>query len=163
MSAASLHCTLRVCSGLVDEGTATLRLKMDPKNDNRNMDDLVAYRVKFCRHPHVGAAWCIYPSYDFTHCIVDALENISHSLCTLEFTTRRASYYWLLKALGLYMPVVWEYSRLNITQHVMSKRKLQVRGRRGMHVMHASGACTSHILPKGSMHPAYPRPDKSSA
>eukprot|EP00892_Ulva_mutabilis_P008053 jgi/Ulvmu1/561/UM001_0569.1 len=111
--------------GLVDEGTATLRLKMDPKNDNRNMDDLVAYRVKFCPHPHVGATWCIYPSYDFTHCIVDALENISHSLCTLEFTTRRASYYWLLRALGLYMPVVWEYSRLNITQHVMSKRKLQ--------------------------------------
>lgn len=100
---------------------------MDPKNDNRNMDDLVAYRVKFCRHPHVGARWCIYPSYDFTHCIVDALENISHSLCTLEFTTRRASYYWLLQALGLYQPVVWEYSRLNITQHVMSKRKLQVR------------------------------------
>lgn len=118
------------CRGLVDEGKATLRLKMDPKNDNRNMDDLVAYRVKFCRHPHVGGRWCIYPSYDFTHCIVDALEDITHSLCTLEFTTRRASYYWLLQALGLYMPVVWEYSRLNITQHVMSKRKLQVRAPR---------------------------------
>lgn len=115
----------------MDEGKATLRLKMDPKNDNRNMDDLVAYRVKFCRHPHVGDEWCIYPSYDFTHCIVDALEDISHSLCTLEFTTRRASYYWLLQALDLYMPVVWEYSRLNITQHVMSKRKLQVRAATG--------------------------------
>jgi glutaminyl-tRNA synthetase len=110
----------------VDEKTATLRLKMDPRNDNRNMDDLVAYRVKFCPHPHVGDKWCIYPSYDFTHCIVDALENITHSLCTLEFHGRRPSYYWLLQELGLYMPVVWEYSRLNITQHVMSKRKLQV-------------------------------------
>lgn len=99
---------------------------MDPRNDNRNMDDLVAYRVKFCAHPHVGDKWCIYPSYDFTHCIVDALENITHSLCTLEFHGRRPSYYWLLQELGLYMPVVWEYSRLNITQHVMSKRKLQV-------------------------------------
>jgi glutamyl/glutaminyl-tRNA synthetase len=99
---------------------------MDPRNDNRNMDDLVAYRVKFCAHPHVGDKWCIYPSYDFTHCIVDALENITHSLCTLEFHGRRPSYYWLLQELDLYMPLVWEYSRLNITQHVMSKRKLQV-------------------------------------
>jgi glutaminyl-tRNA synthetase len=99
---------------------------MDPANDNRNMDDLVAYRVKFVEHPHIGQKWCIYPSYDYTHCIVDSLENITHSLCTLEFVVRRASYYWLLHELGLYMPVVWEFSRLNITNNVMSKRKLQV-------------------------------------
>ena len=70
---------------------------MDPKNDNFNMFDLIAYRVKFVAHPRAGSRWCIYPSYDYTHCLVDSLENISHSLCTLEFETRRASYYWLLE------------------------------------------------------------------
>ncbi|WZZ16585.1 hypothetical protein YC2023_109674 [Brassica napus] len=78
----------------------------------------------FTPHPHAGDKWCIYPSYDFAHCTVDSLENITHSLCTLEFETRRASYYWLLHSLDLYMPYVWEYSRLNITNTVMSKRKL---------------------------------------
>ena len=110
--------------GLVDEGTATLRMKMDPKNENYNMFDLIAYRVKFVEHPRAGDKWCVYPSYDFTHCIVDSLENITHSMCTLEFETRRASYYWLLDVLGLYKPIVWEYSRLNITHNVLSKRKL---------------------------------------
>ncbi|CAI7893126.1 unnamed protein product [Closterium sp. NIES-54] len=66
----------------------------------------------------------IYPSYDYTRCIIDSLENITHSLCTLEFETRRASYYWLLEALGLYHPYVWEYARLNITHTMLSKRKL---------------------------------------
>ena len=69
---------------------------MDYKNDNYNMFDLIAYRIKFTPHPHVGDKWCVYPSYDFTHCLVDALEDVTHSLCTLEFETRRASYYWLL-------------------------------------------------------------------
>jgi glutaminyl-tRNA synthetase len=113
--------------GLFDEGEATLRLRMDPGNDIRNMDDLIAYRIKYTPHPRVSDKWCIYPSYDFTHCIVDSLEQITHSLCTIEFDIRRASYYWLLDALGLYMPLVWEYSRLNLTHNVMSKRKLQVR------------------------------------
>jgi glutaminyl-tRNA synthetase len=66
--------------GLIDEGNATLRMKQDMKNDNFNMYDLIAYRIKFARHPQVGDKWCIYPSYDFTHCIVDALENITHSV-----------------------------------------------------------------------------------
>ncbi|KAL6573716.1 Glutamine--tRNA ligase, cytoplasmic [Orobanche hederae] len=110
--------------GLIEEGKATLRMKQDMKNDNVNMHDLIAYRIKFTPHPHAGDKWCIYPSYDYTHCIVDSLENITHSLCTLEFETRRASYYWLLDALGLYQPYVWEYSRLNISNTVMSKRKL---------------------------------------
>ncbi len=110
--------------GLVDEGTATLRMKMDPKNENFNMFDLIAYRIKFIEHPHAGDKWCIYPSYDYTHCLVDALENITHSMCTMEFETRRASYYWLLEVLDLYKPLVWEYSRLNITHNVLSKRKL---------------------------------------
>ena len=110
--------------GLWDEGSATLRMRQDPRNDNYNMFDLIAYRIKFAAHPHAGDKWCVYPSYDYTHCINDALENVTHSLCTLEFETRRASYYWLLHKLDLYLPVVWEYSRLNITHNVLSKRKL---------------------------------------
>ncbi|KAK9276921.1 hypothetical protein L1049_006459 [Liquidambar formosana] len=110
--------------GMIEEGKATLRMKQDMQSDNYNMYDLIAYRIKFTPHPHAGDKWCIYPSYDYSHCIVDSLENITHSLCTLEFETRRASYYWLLDALGLYLPYVWEYSRLNVTNTVMSKRKL---------------------------------------
>ncbi|XP_019164926.1 PREDICTED: glutamine--tRNA ligase-like isoform X1 [Ipomoea nil] len=110
--------------GMIEEGKATLRMKQDMQSDNPNMYDLIAYRIKFTPHPHAGDKWCIYPSYDYAHCIVDSLENVTHSLCTLEFEIRRASYYWLLDALGIYKPFVWEYSRLNITNNVMSKRKL---------------------------------------
>ncbi|PON52798.1 Glutamine-tRNA synthetase [Parasponia andersonii] len=110
--------------GLIEEGKATLRMKQDMQSDNYNMYDLIAYRMKFTPHPHAGDKWCVYPSYDYAHCIVDSLENVTHSLCTLEFETRRASYYWLLHSLGLYQPYVWEYSRLNISNTVMSKRKL---------------------------------------
>lgn len=110
--------------GMIEEGKATLRMKQDMQSDNGNMYDLIAYRIKFTPHPHAGDKWCIYPSYDYAHCIVDSLENITHSLCTLEFETRRASYYWLLDALSLYLPYVWEYSRLNVANTVMSKRKL---------------------------------------
>ncbi|XP_027366589.1 glutamine--tRNA ligase isoform X1 [Abrus precatorius] len=110
--------------GLIEEGKATLRMKQDMQSDNYNMYDLIAYRIKFTPHPHAGDKWCIYPSYDYAHCIVDSLENITHSLCTLEFETRRASYYWLLHVLGIYQPYVWEYSRLNVSNTVMSKRKL---------------------------------------
>ena len=73
----------------------------------------------------MGDKWCIYPTYDYTHCIHDSLEHITHSLCTLEFEMRRDSYYWLLEALDLYRPFVWEYSRLNLTRNVLSKRRLQ--------------------------------------
>ncbi|CAL5399677.1 unnamed protein product [Camellia sinensis] len=110
--------------GIIEEGKATLRMKQDMQSDNYNMHDLIAYRIKFTPHPHAGDAWCIYPSYDYEHCTVDSIENVTHSLCTLEFETRRASYYWLLDALSLFQPYVWEYSRLNVTNTVMSKRKL---------------------------------------
>lgn len=109
------------------EGTAALRMKMDLYSDRPSMWDTHAYRIMFATHPHSGDKWCIYPTYDYTHCIVDSLENITHSLCTLEFGGRQApdgSYYWLLDALGLYKPMTWESSRLNITGNVMSKRKL---------------------------------------
>ena len=72
-------------------------MRQDPGNNNFNMYDLIAYRIKSTPHPRTGEKWCIYPSYDFTHCLVDSLENITHSLCTLEFESRRASYYWLLE------------------------------------------------------------------
>mmetsp|Transcript_3801 Transcript_3801/g.5308 ORF Transcript_3801/g.5308 Transcript_3801/m.5308 type:complete len:764 (+) Transcript_3801:110-2401(+) len=110
--------------GKLEEGSATLRMKMDMQSENPVMRDLIAYRIKYHPHPHAGDKWCIYPSYDYTHCINDSLENITHSLCTLEFERRRESYFWLLDALDLYKPVVWEYSRLNITHTVLSKRKL---------------------------------------
>ena len=91
--------------GLWDEGTATLRMKMDLMSPNPNMWDHAAYRIMFSAHPHAGDKWCIYPTYDYTHCLVDSIENITHSMCTLEFETRQSkdgSYHWLVDALGLY-------------------------------------------------------------
>jgi len=120
----SLRLFEQMKNGLFAEGSVTLRMKGDMNSDNPNMRDLVAYRIKFSAHPHVGDKWCIYPSYDFTHCIIDSLEDITHSLCTLEFEIRRESYIWLLRVLDLYVSPQIEFSRLNITGHVMSKRKL---------------------------------------
>lgn len=110
--------------GLYAEGEACLRMKMDLASPNPNMWDHVAYRIKFVAHPHIGDAWCIYPTYDYTHCIVDALEHIDYSICTLEFETRRESYYWLLHELELFKPNVYEFARLDMTYTVLSKRKL---------------------------------------
>ncbi|CAH0519359.1 unnamed protein product [Peronospora belbahrii] len=110
--------------GLYGEGEACLRMKMDLASPNPNMWDHVAYRIKFVPHPHIGDKWCIYPTYDYTHCIVDALEHIDYSICTLEFETRRESYYWLLNELDLYKPNVYEFARLSMTYTVLSKRKL---------------------------------------
>lgn len=75
--------------GKLREGEATLRLKMDMKSTNSVMWDLVAYRIKYVPHYRSGDQWCIYPSYDYTHCLNDSLENITHSLCSLEFAMRR--------------------------------------------------------------------------
>lgn len=110
--------------GRFEEKECCLRMKIDMKHDNPCMRDPVAYRIKYVPHPHAGTKWCIYPTYDFTHCLNDSLENITHSLCTLEFEIRRDSYYWLLEAADMYRPFVWEYSRLNLTKNVLSKRKL---------------------------------------
>ena len=75
----------------------------------------MAYRIKYVAHPHAGDTWCVYPTYDYTHCIVDSLEHIDYSICTLEFETRRESYYWLLSQLGLWRPAVYEFARLCLT------------------------------------------------
>lgn len=110
--------------GLFQEGQYTLRLKMDMTSPNPNMYDLVAYRIKYTPHPHAGKGWCIYPAYDFTHGICDSLEHIDYSICTLEFESRREPYYWILWALDLYRPKVYEMSRLNVQYTVLSKRRL---------------------------------------
>lgn len=114
----------RMKDGLYKEGEATLRMKMDLDNPNPNFWDLVAYRVMHTAHHRTADEWCIYPTYDYTHCLCDSFENITHSLCTTEFVLNRESYYWLCDALEVYKPVQWEYGRLNITNTVLSKRKL---------------------------------------
>ncbi|KAI9017249.1 tRNA synthetases class I, catalytic domain-containing protein [Gaertneriomyces semiglobifer] len=112
--------------GDYNEGEAILRMKMDMQNPNPQFWDLVAYRVlKTTPHFRTGRDWCIYPTYDYTHCLVDSFEDITHSLCTTEFTLSRESYYWLVDALEVYKPVQWEYGRLNLSYTVMSKRKLK--------------------------------------
>lgn len=109
--------------GKFDEGTACLRMKFTMEEGKQ---DPVAYRIKFVPHHRSGDKWCIYPTYDFAHCLCDSIENITHSLCTKEFQNRRSSYYWLCNALDIYCPVQWEYSRLNINYTVVSKRKLKM-------------------------------------
>jgi glutaminyl-tRNA synthetase len=110
--------------GEYEEGRATLRLKMDMQSANPFMWDLVAYRVLKTPHCRTGTRWNIYPMYDFTHCLCDSIENITHSLCTTEFIAARDAYYWVTDNVGVYKAVQWEYGRLNITNTVLSKRKL---------------------------------------
>jgi glutaminyl-tRNA synthetase len=112
-------------SGFYAEGECSLRAKMDMQHPNTTMRDLVIYRVRYVPHPHSGDKWCIYPTYDFTHCLVDSLENVTHSCCTLEFEIRRECYYWFLKVLDMYKPYVWEFGRLNMSNTVLSKRKIE--------------------------------------
>lgn len=115
----------RMKSGEYEEGQAILRLKQDMQSGNPCMWDLVAYRIdKTNAHHRTGRKWCIYPMYDFTHCLCDSLENITHSLCTTEFILAREAYYWVCDQVGVYKAVQWEYGRLNLTNTILSKRKL---------------------------------------
>ncbi|XP_034067049.1 glutamine--tRNA ligase [Gymnodraco acuticeps] len=111
----------RMKKGLFAEGEATLRMKIVMEDGKM---DPVAYRIKYTAHHRTGDKWCIYPTYDYTHCLCDSIENITHSLCTKEFQARRSSYFWLCNALDVYCPVQWEYGRLNLTYTVVSKRKI---------------------------------------
>ena len=107
------------------EGTACLRAKIDMASPFIVMRDPVLYRIKFADHHQTGTKWCIYPMYDFTHCISDALEGITHSLCTLEFQDNRRLYDWVLDNITIPVhPRQYEFSRLNLEYTVMSKRKL---------------------------------------
>ncbi len=110
--------------GKFPEGSRTLRAKIDMASPNLNMRDPVIYRILYAYHHRTGNKWCIYPMYDFTHCISDSLEGITHSLCTLEFEDHRPLYDWFLIELGLYRPQQIEFARLNLNYTVMSKRKL---------------------------------------
>jgi glutaminyl-tRNA synthetase len=107
------------------EGQACLRAKIDMASSFMVMRDPVLYRVRFANHHQTGDKWCIYPMYDFTHCISDALEGITHSLCTLEFQDNRRLYDWVLDNISIEChPRQYEFSRLNLEYTVMSKRKL---------------------------------------
>ena len=112
-------------AGKFEEGECVLRAKIDMASPNLNMRDPVIYRIKKATHHRTGDAWCIYPMYDFTHCLSDAQEHITHSLCTLEFEDHRALYDWVIDNLDTpARPYQYEFARLNLGYTVLSKRKL---------------------------------------
>lgn len=112
-------------AGEFAEGTASLRAKIDMASPFMVMRDPVLYRIKFASHHQTGDKWCIYPMYDFTHCISDALEGITHSLCTLEFQDNRRLYDWVLENITIDgTPHQYEFARLNLEYVLTSKRKL---------------------------------------
>ncbi len=126
----SLYLFRPMRAGEFPDGAHVLRLKIDMASGNINMRDPVIYRIRHAHHHRTGDAWCIYPMYDYTHCISDALENITHSICTLEFEDHRPLYDWVLErladfgALARPLPRQIEFARLNLTYVVLSKRKL---------------------------------------
>lgn len=121
----------RMRAGEFADGEQVLRAKIDMASPNINMRDPVLYRVRHAHHHRTGDTWCIYPMYDYTHCVSDAIEHITHSLCTLEFEDHRPLYDWFLEQLveaGAFerpLPQQIEFSRLNLTYVVTSKRKLR--------------------------------------
>jgi glutaminyl-tRNA synthetase len=116
----------RMKAGEFPDGTRTLRAKIDMGSPNIWMRDPVLYRIRHAEHHHTGAAWCIYPMYDFAHCLSDYIEGITHSICTLEFEVHRPLYDWILENLDLprALPHQFEFARLSLGYTVMSKRKL---------------------------------------
>lgn len=125
----NLDLFMRMKNGEFADGTRVLRAKIDMTSPNMNMRDPVLYRISHTVHHRIGDAWCIYPMYDYAHPISDALEGITHSICTLEFEDHRPLYDWTLEALGFDVsnrPRQIEFARLNLTNTVMSKRKLRL-------------------------------------
>jgi glutaminyl-tRNA synthetase len=120
----------RMKEGEVPDGAHVLRLKIDLASPNMNLRDPAIYRIRHVEHHRTGNKWCVYPLYDYTHCISDAIERITHSLCSLEFQDHRPLYDWVIERLaeaGLLqrpLPQQYEFARLNLTYTVMSKRKL---------------------------------------
>ncbi len=129
-AAESLDLFHRMRAGEFADGARVLRLKIDMQSPNINLRDPVAYRIRHAHHHRTGDKWCVYPLYDYTHGISDALENITHSICTLEFEDHRPLYNWIndrLADLGLLarpLPQQIEFARLNLTYVVLSKRRL---------------------------------------
>ncbi len=121
----SLDLFKRMRAGEFEEGSMMLRAKIDMASPNMKMRDPVIYRIRFAHHHQTGDKWCIYPMYDFTHCISDAIEGITHSLCTLEFEDHRPLYDWVLANISIECkPRQIEFSRLNLQYTLTSKRKL---------------------------------------
>ncbi len=114
----------RMRQGEFPDGSRTLRAKIDMSSPNLNLRDPVMYRILHAEHHRTGDAWCIYPMYDYAHCVSDSLEHITHSICTLEFEDHRPLYDWFLEKLGIFHSQQIEFARLNLTYTVMSKRKL---------------------------------------
>ncbi len=114
----------RMRAGEFKDGEYVLRAKIDMSSPNVVMRDPAIYRIRHADHHRTGAKWCIYPLYDFAHCLSDSIEGITHSLCTLEFENNRELYDWILDTLGVYHPQQIEFARLNITHTILSKRKL---------------------------------------
>jgi glutaminyl-tRNA synthetase len=114
----------RMRAGEFPDGSRTLRAKIDMASGNINMRDPVLYRILHATHHRTGDTWCIYPMYDYAHCLSDSLEGITHSICTLEFEDHRPLYDWILDVLKVYHPRQIEFARLNLTYTVLSKRKL---------------------------------------
>lgn len=116
----------RMRAGEFDDGTHVLRAKIDMASPNISMRDPTLYRIRRVAHHRTGDAWCIYPMYDFTHCLSDAIEGVTHSLCTLEFENNRPLYEWVLNTLDLTKPHPQqiEFARLNLDRATTSKRKL---------------------------------------
>ena len=111
-------------NGEFGDGEATLRAKIDMASNNMNLRDPMLYRVRHAHHHRTGDKWCIYPTYDFTHGQSDSIENITHSICTLEFENHRPLYDWCLDELEIFHPQQIEFARLSLTHTLTSKRKL---------------------------------------
>lgn len=111
-------------AGQFKDGEKVLRAKIDMAASNMHMRDPILYRIKHAHHHRTGDAWCIYPMYDFAHGQSDSIENITHSICTLEFIPHRELYDWFIEKLEIFPSHQYEFARLNMTYTVMSKRKL---------------------------------------
>lgn len=114
----------RMRRGEFPDGAHVLRAKIDMASPNLNLRDPVMYRIKHEDHHRTGSRWCVYPMYDYAHCVSDSIEGITHSICTLEFEDHRPLYDWFLDELEIHHPQQIEFARLNLTRTVMSKRKL---------------------------------------
>ena len=122
--AENLDLFARMKAGEFPDGSRTLRAKIDMASPNVNMRDPVMYRILHAEHHRTGDKWCIYPMYDYAHGQSDSLENITHSMCTLEFESHRPLYNWFIKELGIFPSQQMEFDRLSLTYTLLSKRKL---------------------------------------